>query len=98
MSELVYIYRIKPYFVSFHSATHNLRSVLYPYEKINDTNEALEATSNPTSAEDEVTQHEAYRRTLTTQYGEAIYDTKADKARNSEILRTKGLKSSENYE
>lgn len=48
-------------------------------KKINNINEALEATSNPQSAADEAAQHDAYRRALTTQYGEAARDTEADK-------------------
>ena len=50
-------------------------------KKINNTNELWEAIDNPQSAADEVTQHEAYRDALTTQYGEATRDTEADKVR-----------------
>ena len=57
--------------------------------------EAWEATSNPQSAADEVAQHDAYRHTLTTQYGAAARDTEADKARKQRIaedaLRKLGL-------
>ena len=57
--------------------------------------EAWEATSNPQSAEDEVAQHDAYRRALTTQYGEATRDVEADKARKQQVaedaLRKLGL-------
>ena len=57
--------------------------------------EAWEATNNPQSAADEVTQHDAYRHALTTQYGEAARDTEADKARKQRVaedaLRKLGL-------
>ena len=57
--------------------------------------EAWEATSNPQSAEDEVTQHDVYRRALTTQYGEATRDAETDKARKQRVaedaLRKLGL-------
>ena len=48
-------------------------------KKINNTNEAWETIDNPQSAADEVTQHDAYRDALTTQYGDATRDTEADK-------------------
>ena len=54
-----------------------------------------EAIDNPQSAADEVTQHDAYRRALTTQYGEATRDTETDKARKQQVaedaLRKLGL-------
>ena len=57
--------------------------------------ETWEATDNPQSAADEVTQHDAYRQALTTQYGEAARNTEADKARKQRVaedaLRKLGL-------
>ena len=54
-----------------------------------------EAIDNPQSAADEVAQHDAYRRALTTQYGETARDTETDKARKQQVaedaLRKLGL-------